>query len=196
MANECYLMEICGRQDQEYNQCSLHFAGTGLTANDTLVSGKSLIDSWRSAIEDEWLGCLPDSYNLQALQVRKISPAGSAQVRFVYPDDSYVGTLGSTCVSNAVCPAVRLIPPMGFNQGGRVFMPSIASTMIQGNVYDATYNTAINLLFGDMISNFSITGGVTWQQAIYSRKTATYAVVTSWDQSAIIGFQRRRARPL
>jgi hypothetical protein len=196
MANECYLLEICGRQDQEFNMVTMHFAGTGLTADDTLASGASLIESWNIAVYDAWLACLPDSYNLQYLSARRVKPKGSAMSRYVYPDDTNTGTLGSVCVSNSVCPAVRLIPPMGFPSAGRVFMPSVGAAQIQGNVYAAGYAGAINALFGTMIVDFSSGGGITWQLAIYSRKTDSYANVTSFDQSAIIGFQRRRARPL
>ncbi len=84
---------------------------------------------------------------------------------------------------------------MGVKSAGRVFLPAVSKTSINLNVPVASYITAIGNFFNAAIAGFSV-AGATASLAIFSRKTNTSSEVSTFNLSPVIGYQRKRARPI
>lgn len=195
MSQELYELAVQGSHNGEPMETVMHFQGDNLTANETLLNGEDLCNSFIGSAMASWLGTLPASYQVHRLQARRASPNGSATAHKQFPHTSNPGTLGSIGASYQLCPTCFLIPTLGTKTGGKIFMPTIATTMVSSNVYNATYLTAIDTLMAILTNNFG-TGSITWQLAVLSRKLGTWDTVVSWQMSQRFGFQKRRRTPI
>lgn len=158
------------------------------TAND-------LVTALNSTFKSLWLGMLPPDYTLDAIMVRQAGPLTASYASVDYAPVTEVGALGGGSTAQQLCPCVTLIPPMGVKSAGRVFLPAVANTMMNLNVPAPAYLTAIGAFFNPAIAGFSVSGG-TASIAIYSRKLNTSSEVSTFNLSPVIGYQRRRARPI
>lgn len=195
MATETYELRVQGVVKQERNECVMHFQSDNVTANDTLVNGQSLIDSWTTNVMAAFLACLPSSYYLDRLAARRVTKP-SAVAHLQYELEQNVGTSSSnTASSDQICPSIFLIPPMGTKSGGKIFMPVAGNLDFVDNQVQAGYITAIATFMGLQVVNFGVSG-VHWQQVVYSRKLAIASHVLAWNVSPRIGFQNRRRAPI
>jgi hypothetical protein len=195
MASELYELSVQGDHNGQALENVMLYQGDNLTANETWPNGRDLVNSWIANIKAKWLATLPASYSLSRLAARRVTPKVSAVYHNQFQAFIEVGTFGSTAQSFQLCPTVFLVPPMGVKSGGKIFMPAIDTTAINGNVYTAPYITAINALMAAMTANFG-TGAITWQQAIFSRKLSIHSLVQAWTLSTRVGFQSRRRKPV
>lgn len=192
MATELYELLVQGNHNGKPVENVIHYQGANLTANDTFRNGDDLVVGWDANILPLWLNCFPATYQVNRLAARRSLPKGSAVFHTQYQVGTQVGNFGSIAASYQLCPTVFLVPPMGTKSGGKIFMPCIDDTAINGNKYSVGYISAISSLMVAMMANFG-TGSITWQLAIMSRKLQTFALVQAYTLSARIGFQRRRA---
>lgn len=195
MASESYELRISGRSGLEPVQNVLHFVGGNLTANQTIINGESLIDSWKANIHGLWMAIMPLSYTLDCYQARRIITHPSAVASFQYDPLAESGSFSSTNQVDQLCPVVRLIPTMGFKSPGKIFLPSCPVGGVLNNQYTATYLTAIAAWANAIISNFGVSGK-TWQSIVFSRKSNTTSLTVGWNVSARFGFQKRRRMPV
>jgi hypothetical protein len=126
----------------------------------------------------EWIGNLKGQYRENVMYFR-----------------AAVGQRGTEAVSEQLCPCVTLIPIMGVKSAGRIFLPAVDKNDINLNKPVAGYKTAISNLITAMIAGFSLLSG-TIELVIYSRKLNSNSVCSTFNLSPVIGYQRRRARPV
>lgn len=194
MADELYLLTIHGNHSGQHNEVGQYFHASNVTAGDTYETARDLVASWENNPINDWLGMLPQSYEIDRLSARRISPAGGIIYNREMQDGFAQGTLGAAAASNQLCPLIRLIPPMGVVSAGKFFLPCIAESEINANTPSAGWVAAVATYMGDILSNFGITG-IIWLSAVYSTKLNTFADTVTFDTSSTVGWQRRRARP-
>jgi hypothetical protein len=195
MATALYRTSWRGVSMNQQNEVVMHWLATGISLGSAFDEANSLIQLLQSSFKNLWLAMLPDNYSLSAILARRIGPTGGQYAIIDYEEGTEIGTRGSGNTANQVCPCVTLIPPMGVKSGGRVFLPTVSQTQIQLNVFTAGYITAVNNFFNPAIAFSSFLGG-NIQLCIYSRKLNTSSEVSSFHLSPVIGFQRKRARPI
>jgi hypothetical protein len=195
MAIGLYRTEWRGNLMGQYRENVIHYrlnpdpGGNGFdTAND-------LITALNSTFKSLWLGMLPQDYFLDAIFARQIGPLTASYASVDYPAMTEQGALGGSSTSQQLCPCITLIPPMGVKSAGRCFLPAVAQTMYNLNQPAAGFITAVSNFFTPSIAGFSVSGG-TASIAIFSRKLNTSSEVSTFNISPVIGYQRRRARPI
>jgi hypothetical protein len=193
MATDYYRLRVQGLHQTEYNECVMFFKGTNLDVADYAANARDLVLSWSSNLQGLWNDMLPVSQQTLRLSGSKASAGGSAEVSQQMPLGTQVGTVSGGAASQQLCPVVRLIPGMGVKSAGKIFLPCIAESQVNGNVVQAAWLTSLDALMGDMLGNFGA-GSIAWTPVVYSRKNSTFSDVLAYDTSPIIGFQRRRQR--
>ncbi len=194
MAIETYELRICGTHMGSYNECVMHYQGTGTDPADTMSAGRSLIAGFVANCEAQWLAALPPTYEIRQYQARRVVPVFSAVAKETYGIGVAPGTRGATGSAMQLCPAIDLIPAMGTKSMGRIFLPAVAQGDIVQNVYAAGYSTIITTLITALLTAFS-NAGIAWVKVVLSRKLGTSSPVISGRQSPVVGFQKRRRAP-
>lgn len=179
----------------QQNECVMHWKADGITLGNGFDEANSLVSLFHTTFKSLWLAMMPDFYTLSALLARRIGPTPGEYAVVDYEEGTEPGTNGTGTVANQLCPCVTLIPPMGTKSAGRVFLPAIAPSKLNLNVFQASYITAVNNFFNPAIGTTSFLGG-TVQLAIYSRKLNISTAVSAFQLSPVIGYQRKRARPI
>jgi len=195
LATALYRTEWRGQNYGQFNECVMHWQATGISLGSAFDEANSLVQLLDSTFKTLWLAMLPDNYWLEGILARRIGPTPGEYAIIDYDAESQPGTRGSGSPGAQLCPCVTLIPPMGVKSAGRVFLPSVSSTQINLNVFQAGYKTAVSNFFTPAIAFTSFLGGNV-QLCIYSRKLNIASEVTTFQLSPVIGFQRKRARPI
>lgn len=195
MATETYELRAIGICGQQYGECVQHFTSDNVTANDTFVSGTSLINSWIASCLNAWLNMLPQDYSLMRLVARRVITKPSAEPHVQFQLGDHPGQVPSDAGGLQLCPVLFLIPPIGIKSGGKIFLPGAAQTDIVSNQYGAGLKAAM-LAYGALIvANFGVSG-VHWQSAILSSKLHTASLTAAYRISPRFGFQKRRRIPI
>jgi hypothetical protein len=193
MATDYYQLRLQGLHQTEYNECVLHFRGTNLTVADYLTNASDLLTSFSSDLLAHWLALMPSSYQLLRATAKKASTGGGAEISTIFGYGTQTGAQSGGAASQQLCPVIRLIPGMGIKTAGKIFLPCIAESDIDGNVVSAGWLTNVDALLTPMVSGFG-PGSIVWTSAIYSRLNNSFSETIAHDTSPIVGFQRRRQR--
>jgi hypothetical protein len=194
MATELYQLRVSGRHGLEYNECVFYYIGENLAAGDVIVNAKDLLTQWVATLQPLWLDLFPSTYQLDRLTAKRQDVAGGVDVVTQYQAGAVLGSISGEANSNQLCPIIRWIPPMGTKSAGRNFLPCIAESDIDNNIVTAGWLANVDA-FGDAaIAGFGA-AGITWTQAVYSRKLNLYHKAQDFDTSPIVGWQKRRQRP-
>lgn len=194
MADELYLLKVHGNHAGQHSEMGLYYHGSNLTLGEVYDNAKDLIASWETALENEFLALMPESYYIERITARRIVPSGGVEACSQKQDLSSGGQSGPTASSNQLCPVVRLIPPMGTKSAGRFFLPAIAESDIAANIVSAGWTANLATFMGTFFSNIGL-GAIVWLPAVYSTKNNTYVDAVTYDTSPTVGWQRRRDRP-
>jgi hypothetical protein len=194
MAIGLYRTEWRGSLTGQFRENVMHWRLDPDPAANPFDTANDLALALNTTFKPLWLAMMPPDYALDALMVRRIQPTGGCYATIDYVSLTEIGTRGAEALSQQLCPCVSLIPPMGIKSAGRVFLPAVAKTDIQLNVYLNTYRTAVSNFFTPAIAGFSVSGG-TAKLGIYSRKTNTSSDAITFNLSPALGYQRKRARP-
>lgn len=195
MAIGLYRTEWRGNLMGQYRENVIHYRLNPDPGGNGFDTSLALVTALHTTFKSLWLGMLPQDYFLDAIFARQIGPITSSYASVDYQPMIEQGTLGTNATSQQLCPCITLIPPMGVKSAGRVFLPAVPSTMINLNQPTAGYQTAIGAFFNPSIAGFSVSGG-TASIAIFSRKLNVSSEVSTFNFSPVIGYQRRRARPI
>jgi len=195
MPDELHRVEWHGNLMGQYRANVMHFRIAGATNDTPFLNSQALGVFLDSSIKPLFLAALPQDYFLDALFVRRIGPTSGPYSIVDYAPQDQAGTRGVASVSEQLCPCITLIPPMDVKSAGRIFMPAVGKLDVNLNVYSPTYVTAINNLVNAMIAGGSVAGGSA-VLTIFSRKLNTNNTVAAFHLSSVIGYQRRRARPV
>lgn len=195
MAAGLYRAEWRGNLQGQFRENVMHFRIDPDPSANPFDIANTLASALDTSFKTLWLNCMPGVYALDAIVCRRIGPVGGPYAIVDYGAFDQTGARGVDAVSEQLCPCVTLIPPMGTKSAGRVFMPAVAKTDIQLNVYLAAYRTAVSNFFTPLLAGFSVLGS-TCKLAIFSRKTNTSNDVISFALSSALGYQRRRATPV
>ena len=195
MAEELYRFTIAGHHTSEYWENDLYFLGENLTAGDVIHNAKDLIAAWLNSPHASYLDLLPSSVEVDRLSAIRAVPANGIAIVSQFQLGSNPGTVAGGASSWQLCPIIRLIPPLGVKSAGRFFLPAVAESDIANNVLGSGWVTRANALMNTLVGGFDNGTGITWTQAIYSRKLSQYHKAVSFDSSPIIGWQTRRTRP-
>ncbi len=193
MATDYYRLRVIGLHQTEYNEVVMHFKGTNLTAADYRANAIDLLASWSGGLLGTWIPIFPASYQVLRITAAKASVGGGSEVSEQFTVGTQIGGRAGGAASQQLCPIVRLIPPMGIKTAGRMFLPCVAESDANANVLSSTFLTNLAAYMSDAIGGFA-NSGITWTQAIFSRKNVSFSDVVGYDTSPIIGFQRRRQR--
>jgi len=158
------------------------------TANDLLIALNSTFISL-------WLDMLPPDYVLSAILARQIGPVGGNYATIDYEEGTQPGTRGTEAASQQLCPCITLIPGIGIKSAGRIFLPAVDKADYSMNSPSVGFGIAVNAFMTPSIAGFSVAGG-TASIAIFSRKLNTSNEVVTYHLSPVIGYQRKRARPI
>ena len=194
VANEVYQLAIQGFLNSNWRENVMCFRGTGVDTNDTKKASKDLIDAWSLHIRSNFLALLPNTYILQNMMCKRVSPFGSFSSRLILESGLFSGTTSAPATTQQCCPSIFMVPAMGVKSGGKIFLPGISQGDITNNAFTAGYNTRINTFMSSMTTGFAGTL-YTWQLVIFSRKLNTNSIVQSWHLSPFIGFVRKRQWP-
>lgn len=195
MATATYRLAIRGNNQSQPNEVVTHWQAIGITLGSAYDEALALVGLWDSTFRAKWLDMLPDNYSLESVIARRIAPTPGEYAIEDYESAMFPGTKGSTSVGAQLCPCVTLIPVMGVKSAGRVFLPCVGQTMINLNAPTAPYKTAVSAYFTPAIAFTSFLGG-TVQQVIYSRKLNIVSEISAFQLSPVLGYQRKRARPI
>lgn len=193
MATDYYRLRIQGLHQTEYNECVLHFKGVNLTTTDYIANAKDLVAAWLSSQQSLWNDLFPTSQQTLRISASKASAGGGAEMSTQAPLGTQVGTVSGGAASQQLCPVIRLIPGMGIKTAGKIFLPCIAESQVNGNVVQAAWTSAVGAFMNDLLAGLGVSA-IVWTPVVYSRKNATFNDVLTYDTSPIIGFQRRRQR--
>lgn len=195
MPDELHRVEWRGNLKGQYRANVMHWRILGAT-NDTPYDNALQLTSFiHSSIVPLFLDTLPDDYSLDAILVRRIGPTAGNYAAVDYAPLSQPGSRTGPAVSEQLCPCITMIPPMGTKSAGRMFLPAVAKGDINLNVYLAGYITVVNALMAGMVTGGSVAGG-TASICVFSRKLNTVSAVLDYHLSPVLGYQRRRARPV
>jgi len=195
MPDELHLITIGGNVAGQFRENVQHWHILGATNDTPYLNANSLAQYWDTTIRPLWLAVNADMYTLDYVNVRRLGPTPGQYAQVDYaPGDQTGGRTGGT-VGEQLCPCVTLIPPMGVKSAGRVFLPSVAKGDVNLNVYLAGYVTVVNTLFNTMITGSAVAGGLA-SLVIYSRKLNITSAVAAFHLSTVIGYQRKRSRPV
>jgi len=195
MAIGLYRTEWKGSLSGQYRENVIYYRLNPDPGGNGFDTAVQLITALNATFKPLWLGMLPPDYWLSAIFARQVGPLPSSYASVDYEEFTQAGTLGDGAVAEQLCPCVTLIPPMGVKSAGKVFLPAVGKDQIQMNAPIAGYLTAIAAFFDPSIAGFSVAGG-TASIAIYSRKLNISNEVSTYNLSPVIGYQRRRARPI
>jgi len=195
MPDELHRVEWRGNLSGQFRENVMHFKITAPAADLAFDNANALAAFMQTNIKPLFLACLPPDYWLDAIFVRRIGPTGGAYANIDYAAFSQPGTRGVEAVSEQLCPCVTLIPPMGVKSAGRIFLPAVDKGDINLNVYLAGYVSVVATLLNACIAGGSVAGGLA-TLVIYSRKLNTNNVVADYHLSPVLGYQRKRARPV
>lgn len=179
----------------QQNEVVMHWLATGISLGSAFDEANSLVQLLDSTFKPLWLAMMPDTYSLEAILARRIGPTPGEYAIVDYAPNTEVGTRGSGCVANQLCPCVTLIPVMGHKSAGRVFLPSVSAAQIVLNIFQAGYKTAVSNFFTPAIAFTSFLGGNV-QLCIFSRKLNISYEISSFQLSPVLGYQRKRGRPI
>lgn len=194
MADELYLLKIHGNHAGQHNEMGLYCHGSNLTLGEVYDNAIDLLNSFETQGLPEFLDLMPASYHCERISARRVVPAGGVEAVKQYQDGQFPGTIAGGAASNQLCPAIRLIPPMGTKSAGRMFLPAIAESSITSNVPTSGWVTQVGSFISAIISNFG-QASIIWLVAVYSTKLGTYVNAVTHDISPTVGFQSRRNRP-
>lgn len=195
MATALFQLTIKGRAEKDYNEVVLHFEADGTLTASKLDLADILVTRFIAAVLPDWLACFPNEYQCEGLVAKQVSGTGGPQSVTIFQDGDEVGTGAGDFCGNQVCPVIRLIPTLGTQTGGRIFLPCVSYDALVSNAYQAGYLADVTSLMNILLNDIG-TGAIEWWLSIYSRKNDSSSRVSGWSLSPAIGFQRRRARPL
>jgi len=193
MATDYYRLRVQGLHQTEYNECVMYFKGVNLDVADYLENAQDLLTTWLAEFQDFWDDMLPVSHQTLRVSAAKASAGGGAEITTQYAMGGQAGTVSGGAASQQLCPVVRLIPPMGIKTAGKIFLPCIAESQIDGNSVDSTWLANLATLMTALIGPTG-TSSIQWNLVVYSRKNNVFSDVMTYDTSPIVGFQRRRQR--
>jgi hypothetical protein len=195
MPDELHRVEIKGNLNGQFRENVMHWKIIGATNDTPFQNSNALVQFLHTTIKPLFLACLPPDYCIDAIFARRLGPTGGPYASVDYGFQVQPGTRGAQATSEQLCPCITMIPGMGIKSAGRIFMPAVADTDYNLNVAANTYVTAINALMAGMVAGGSVAGG-TAQICIFSRKLNISYLVSAYNLSPVIGYQRRRARPV
>lgn len=195
MPDELHRVEMKGNLKGQYRENVFHMKITGATNDTPFFNSNDLVNFLHTNIEPLWLDCLPPDYFLDSILVRRLAPTSGQYALSDNQPQTAAGTRGSGAVSEQLCPCITLIPPMDVKSAGRIFMPAVDKEDIDLNVFSTGYQTAIAALINALKAGGSVAGG-TATLVIYSRKLNISSAVSTFHLSTVLGYQRRRARPV
>lgn len=195
MAEELYRLTISGHHTSEYFENDLYFLGENLTGGDVIANAKDLLNAYIASPHQSYKDLLPVSVIIDRLTAIRHVPANGIAITEQFQLGDEAGTVPGGASSWQLCPVIRLIPPLGVKSAGRFFLPAVAESDIANNVLGSGWVTRANALMNTLVGGFDNGTGITWTQAIYSRKLNQYHKAVSFDSSPIIGWQTRRTRP-
>lgn len=196
MATELYQLRIGGTHTIQPFENVLYFVGENLNAGDVVVNAKDLIDAFTASPLGSYLDLLPASVQVTRLTAKRQDVGGGIEVVHQQQLGVWVGQVSGGAESDQLCPIIRFIPPMGVKSAGRIFLPAIAEADIQANVPVASWFTRVSALMTTLLAGFDNGTGITWTLAIRSIATNTFHKAVSFDNSPIVGWQKRRRRPV
>jgi len=195
MADELHRVEFRGNLYGQYRENVMHWRITAPTSTAAFANSNALALFMNSSIKGLFLQTLPADYTLDAIFVRRIGPTGGPYASVDYAPLANTGSRGGESVSEQLCPCVTLIPPLGVKSAGRIFLPAVEKADVNLNVFAAGYVTAVQNLINACIAGGTVAGGLA-TLVIYSRKLNTNNTVADFHLSSVIGYQRRRSKPI
>lgn len=195
MPDGLYRVEWRGQLAGQYRDNVMHWKITGETSDTPYDNALQLVSFLDTTIKPLFLNCIPTDYYLDSLFARRIGPTAGNYAAKDYEPYLTPGQRSGSAVSEQLCPCITLIPTMGVKSGGKVFLPAVAKTDINMNVPIASYVTAVNTFMAACVAGGSVAGGLA-TLTIYSRKLNISSVIGGYHLSPVIGYQRKRARPV
>lgn len=195
MATETYELAVQMDHAGQPIETLLHFKGDNLTADATMLNGEDLVTSFNTNVLPDFLPTLPATVAVNRLAARRVSSKPSNVAHTQFQRGTQIGSGGSVACALQLCPTIFLVPPMGTISGGKIFWPAISTTAINGNVPQSGWLTNVATVMADMMTNFGVTA-ITWQLAVFSRKLRTTSIVTAYNVSPRLGYQRKRSKPV
>lgn len=198
MAEEAYECTLSGTLAGQFVQTVVHVAYNNTTSANPFDIAKEIRDVFMGLNEfiNKFVVCLPASYTCTSVRVRRVGPSGGpTAIGLSGAMASNVGQRDSEISSAQVNPLVILVPTVAPSKTGRIFMPGVAESDIDGMVLVATLLTALQGLIDYMKAGTSIPSGQI-VYGVYRRTLKLVDPLLDGYVSPLIGTQRRRLHPV
>src|SRR5215471_853847 len=172
MATEVYTLKIEGYLANQYRANVMHFLGTGVDTNDTRHAALDCVSMFNTHLLLPWLAMLPGTYEVLSLYSRRTRLKPSAFSRLVYFPGTQPGTRGSQSTAQQTNPMIFMVPMMGFQSGGKLFLPAVSQGDLINNQYQAAFITAVQTFMAAAIGG-NAGPSYTWKLQVYSHKLGT-----------------------
>jgi len=194
MASECFRLTIQGLAAGEQVQNVLHFLVDNNDDATALQLAQELVVKWDTSFETDWLEFQSEDYTLRWIQARRVIPSNGNSYWKEFPEGVADGLVTSDIGVLQLAPIMKLFTSLGNNLQGRVFLPPPPQTAVVSNVIQTFYKDDAVDCFANLLSFSGASHD--WNLAVYSRKNATAAAVTTVTMSDILGSIGKRRKPM
>lgn len=166
--------------------------------NDPVQMATALGTALQVAFLDAYVACLPVSYVMTSLKLKRVSlPGGPTVVVIFGPTDFNGQRTGKVSTTSA--------GPVILAQGvrttkfltGKIFLPGVSETDIDENVFTGALLTVLNAFIDVLKVPITLAGGLgEAEYTLYDRKLKVNYAATNYKVSLKPGTQRRRLVPI
>lgn len=199
MATQTYQLSVVGNSAGQFVTNVLHFRMDDDGYADRLLGAKGLVDGFiANGNLIGYLAMVPDAYVLSSLKCRRVSNGGGPE--WINIDHSgNQGTFGSDTQISGAGPVIILYTDGGPRRKGKVFLPGIDPTKVDGDEIAAAAITTLLAKAADLFAGFSAVGGTTPSVVAcvpHHNNMALRSLILHFAVSKIVGKQRRRQLPV
>jgi len=201
MSDEVHEVTVSGILAGQFVQTVQHVRATIATpvnafATSLLISQAMVAPGMQM---DQFLLCLPEDYIGTSLRVRRVLPSNGATavvLAGVWEGES-VGQRSGEISSAQVNPLIQWIPSNNPDQQGRLFMPGVSETDIDGMALSGALLGAMQTFIESWIDGGTVGGGADiYKGTVFRRDDGVDDLIFAGQVSPLIGTQRRRLRPV
>jgi hypothetical protein len=198
MPHEAYECTLSGILTGQFVQTVFAVDYNNTATQPPFFAAKDIGDQLSAAGEfiELFVNCLPSSYRVTSLRVRRVGPTGGpTAIALAGGMAETTGQRGPNISAAQVNPLIILIPTVASNKTGRIFMPGVDEDDIDDMVLVAGLVTAYQALITYMVAGTTIAGGAI-AFGVLRRATKVVDPLDAGYISPLIGTQRRRLKPV
>jgi len=193
MANDVYQLVMRGTSRGQFWECVQHFQSDAASVANPVARADDLIDSFIGAVLPLVSALQSEETEVTGFTSKRVNNGGSPSV--LTPIAAVPGDIASDPLPGANGYLFNLAySHMSVFRTGKMFLPGIPESLIDGQEYAAGALTAAAALIGDMSVISGGLGDYVW--GVWSREHSLFFVPPFIQLSPKVGIQRRRLLPI